>query len=65
MTELTTIQVTKADALEIKRRFPQLRNDAVRISALLGRFEIVSIETTLPADADPDAQPVTIVTVEK
>lgn len=63
--ELTTIQVRKEDAAEIKRRFPELRSDAIRVMALLGRFEIIHAETVLPADADPDAQPVTFVAVSK
>jgi hypothetical protein len=54
MTEKTTIQVTKDAADELKRRFPHLRNDAVRVSVLLG---IVKIEE-LPRPADGESIPV-------
>lgn len=52
--EKTTIQVTKAAADELKRRFPHLKNDAVRVSVLLG---IIKVEE-LPRPDDAASVPV-------
>jgi hypothetical protein len=64
--DLTTLKVTKESAEEIKRLFPELRNDAYRVAALL-RFargaEIVSIDE-LPRP-DDQAQRVPVVTVRE
>lgn len=49
--ELTTLKVTKDAAAEIKRRFPHLRNDAVRLSVLLGVVKVEDLPH--PADATP------------
>jgi hypothetical protein len=63
--EMTTIQVSKQAAEEIKRLFPELRNDAYRVAALL-RFargaEIVSIDELPRPD---DGQRVPVVTVRE
>ena len=57
---LTTLKVTKPAAAELKRRFPHLRNDAVRISVLLG---IVKVEE-LPYPADSTDR-IPVITVNK
>jgi hypothetical protein len=57
--ELTTLKVTKDAAAELKRRFPHLRNDAVRLSVLLG---VVKVED-LPRPSD--AQAVPLVTIDR
>lgn len=49
----TTIQVTREAAEELKRRFPHLRNDAVRISVLLGIIKIEELPRPEGAQAVP------------
>lgn len=51
--ELTTIQVTKSGAAELKARYPELRNDARRLEALLGKLTVVHV-SSLPDPADAD-----------
>jgi hypothetical protein len=64
MQELTTIQVTKKDAAELKARFPELKRDALRVAALLGRYQIVKTDT-LPHPADGQSVPVVYVQTQE
>jgi hypothetical protein len=62
--ELTTVKITKTDAAELKTRFPYLKNDALRVAALLGRYQIVKTDT-LPHPADGQSVPVVYVQTQE
>ncbi len=54
MSETTTIEVKREDAEQLRVLFPMLKNNAERVSALLGRYQIVKIDT-LPRPDDQAA----------
>ncbi len=58
MSQTTTMEVKPEDKAQLREMFPMLKNDPERMSALLGRYQIVRIEALPRPDDQAGVVPV-------